>query len=119
MKSRLARRAPPLVVGLTLAALVLTPEAARASSFTINVILRADALGEPAFGITSLPAGPFFGSFTFNGTLLPNQQLAQLDATALSVQIGDFTSHSTRRQATHSEFQLTAPACPLSSTFSS
>jgi hypothetical protein len=73
-----------------IASLALWHRPAEASSFTLDVTLEADALGDPAFGITSVPAGPFFASFTFSGPLAADQLFTRFEATALSVQIGDF-----------------------------
>lgn len=71
-----------LVPALTLAPL------ARAVPVTYDFTLTAFHLGSSFGGISALPAGPFTGSFTFEGPLGPDFPFQNLDLTAFTATIG-------------------------------
>ncbi len=68
-------------------ALMLAP-AARAVPVTDDFRMTASHLGSSFAGIAALPAGPFTGSFTFEGPLGPDFPLTDIDLTAFTATIG-------------------------------
>ncbi len=68
-------------------ALMLAP-AARAVPVTYDFRMTASHLGSSFAGIAALPAGPFTGSFTFEGPLGPDFPLTDIDLTAFTATIG-------------------------------
>lgn len=67
--------------------LALAP-AARAVPVTYDFTMTAFHLGTSFGGIAALPAGPFTGSFTFEGPLGPDFPLTDIDLTAFTATIG-------------------------------
>ena len=67
--------------------------AAQAAPVTYDFTLQATGIGDvvPVFGISSLPAGPFSGSFSFDGPLPPNQTALDVTLTAFSATVGTNT----------------------------
>lgn len=66
---------------------------AQATPVTYDFTLQATGIGNlvPVFGISSLPAGPFSGSFTFDGPLTPSQTFVPVTLTAFTATVGNFT----------------------------
>jgi hypothetical protein len=58
-----------------------------------DIRLTANGIGNeiPRFGIDALPAGPFTGSFSYNGQLAPNQTSLSVALTSFSLTIGNVT----------------------------
>lgn len=75
------------------AALLGTLAGVQAAPVTYDFTLQATGIGNvlPVFGISALPAGPFFGSFSFDGPLAPNASFAPVTLTAFSATVGDVT----------------------------
>lgn len=66
---------------------------AQAKPVTYDFTLQATGIGNyvPVFGISSLPTGPFSGSFSFDAPLTPSQSFLPVTLTAFSATVGNFT----------------------------